>query len=91
MTGIGRVGLVALAVLMTGQRANAQSSYQTGQNTSPAYEGWEQNEDGSFNLVFGYMNRNLEQVFEIPVGADNSIEPGGQCERRLTGTRLAAE
>ncbi|HAB30219.1 MAG TPA: hypothetical protein DCE19_05820, partial [Gemmatimonadetes bacterium] len=63
MTGIVRFGLVALAVLMACPKANAQSSYQTGQNASPAYEGWEENEDGSFNMVFGYMNRNwLEEL-----------------------------
>jgi hypothetical protein len=42
----------------------------------PAFEGWERNPDGSFNMVFGYMNRNYEQQLDIPVGPDNMIEPG---------------
>ena len=62
----------------------AQQSFATGQTIAPAYEGWERNDDGSFNLVFGYMNRNWEQVFEIPVGADNSIEPGGADQGQPT-------
>ena len=31
--------------------------FASGQNIAPAYEGWETNPDGSYNLVFGYMNR----------------------------------
>ncbi len=56
MTGLVRCGLVALAVLVTCQQANAQLTYQRGQNVSPAFEGWEANDDGSFSMVFGYMN-----------------------------------
>jgi hypothetical protein len=52
-------------------------SYSTGQNVSPAYEGWEKNEDGSFNFLFGYMNRNWEEEIDVPIGTDNDIEPGG--------------
>ena len=54
----------------------AQERYDFGQSLSPAYEGWEVNEDGSFNLVFGYMNRNWTQSPHIPVGPDNYFEPG---------------
>src|SRR5438876_5510915 len=52
-------------------------SYSSGQNVSPAYEGWEQNADGSFNFLFGYMDRNWEEEIDVPVGPDNGIEPGG--------------
>ncbi len=76
MTGLVRFGLLALVVLVTCQKANAQLSYQTGQNASPAYEGWEENEDGSFNLVFGYMNRNWQEELDVPVGPENHISPG---------------
>ena len=76
MTGVLRFGLVALAFLVTCQVADAQLSYQRGQNVSPGYEGWEANEDGSFNLVFGYMNRNWLEELDVPVGADNHISPG---------------
>lgn len=51
--------------------------YASGQNIAAAYEGWEQNPDGTFNLVFGYLNRNYEEQPYIPVGPNNNIEPGG--------------
>src|SRR5262245_24609377 len=56
--------------------ARAQTRYASGQDVVPAFEGWERNPDGSFNMVFGYMNRNYEQQLDIPVGPDNMIEPG---------------
>ena len=51
------------------------------QTVSPAFEGWWENEDGSYKLFFGYMNSNWEQEFDIPVGPDNYFmlsEPGAQ-------------
>ena len=54
-----------------------QPKGRTGQSVTPAYEGWYQNPDGSFNLLFGYYNRNGTQALDIPVGPNNRIEPGG--------------
>jgi len=54
----------------------AQLSYSSGQPLSPAYEGWEKNADGSFNLVFGYMNSNWEQEIDVPIGPLNNFSPG---------------
>src|SRR5262245_59812102 len=51
--------------------------HDSGQGVSPVYEGYDLNPDGSFNMWFGYMNRNYEEFVEIPLGADNRIEPGG--------------
>ena len=74
----GWVLLLAVVVLVTVlEESSAQRSFATGQNIAPAYEGWEQNPDGSFNLVFGYMNRNWEEEIDVPIGPDNTIEPGG--------------
>jgi hypothetical protein len=56
--------------------AKAQETYSKGQNISPAYEGWEQNPDGSFSFLFGYMNRNWLEEPDVPVGVDNSFSPG---------------
>ena len=69
--------LALFGALAAAHEGRAQQSFATGQSISPAYEGWVQNEDGSFDLVFGYMNRNWEQVLDVPVGPDNAIEPGG--------------
>ena len=78
MHGTLRLVIVALAAsLLAAPPGFAQRSYATGQNIAPAYEGWERNDDGSFDLVFGYMNRNWEEVIDVPVGPGNSIEPGG--------------
>jgi len=49
----------------------------SGQGVAPVYEGFDVNPDGSFNMWFGYMNRNYEEFVEVPVGADNRFEPGG--------------
>ena len=64
--------------------AKAQETYSKGQNISPAYEGWEQNPDGSFNFLFGYMNRNWLEEPDIPVGADNSFSPGPEDQGQPT-------
>ncbi len=53
-----------------------QDTYSRGQNVSPAFEGWERNEDGSFSFLFGYMNRNWLEELDVPVGADNGFSPG---------------
>jgi hypothetical protein len=53
----------------------AQTRYASGQNVVPVFEGWEHNADGSFNLVFGYMNRNYEEQVDIPVGPNNHLDP----------------
>ena len=53
-------------------------SYLRGQNVSPAFEGWEEDPDGPFNFLFGYMNRNWEEEIDVPIGPDNTIEPGAR-------------
>ena len=69
--------LAAISLLLGGGELCAQIvRHATGQNVVPVFEGWEHNPDGSFNMVFGYMNRNYEEVLDIPVGPDNSIQPG---------------
>ena len=41
----------------------------------PFFDGWFPNEDGTYELTFGYYNVNTEEVIEIPLGRDNFIEP----------------
>jgi hypothetical protein len=66
--------LLGLAVATTGVAAQ-QLQYISGQNVAPYFEGWEQNTDGTFNMVFGYLNRNYREELNIPVGPANQIEP----------------
>jgi hypothetical protein len=69
--------VVAAAILASYQVASSQVlSYSRGQTVSPAFEGWEENPDGSFNMMFGYMNRNWEEEIDVPIGPDNNISPG---------------
>ena len=54
-----------------------QSVRERGSSVTPAFEGWYYDKDGSVRLLVGYFNRNLKQEFDIPVGPNNRIEPGG--------------
>lgn len=77
--------LVALALVLGCRWAAAQSlTYSSGQNVSPAYEGWEENADGSFNMLFGYMNRNWDEEIDVPTGPDNNISPGSADQGQPT-------
>src|SRR6185436_18900770 len=67
-----------LAVRTSGQGPGQMAGirHYSGDNVAPVYEGWEKNADGSFTLVFGYLNRNYEEEPEIPVGPNNNFSPG---------------
>jgi len=54
----------------------AKHTYQTGQHTEVAYEGWEPNEDGTITLTFGYFNHNWQEELDIPIGENNFFSPG---------------
>ena len=72
-----RTGWVVVCVLVVAGASGASAqTYHSGQNLQPVFEGWEQNPDGSFNMVFGYLNRNYEEELNIPVGPNNFLEPG---------------
>lgn len=77
-------GVVA-AVLMLGASGPAAQQaeftnnfkYNSGQGVQPVFEGWSRVPDGSFNLHFGYLNRNYVEEPSVPIGANNNIQPGG--------------
>ena len=72
------VWALALAlVVVAATNARSQMKYARGQNVAPAFEGWERNPDGTFNMVFGYLNRNYEEQVDISIGPNNTIDPGG--------------
>jgi len=72
-----RILPLVAAVLAAGSLHLAGQSYSSGQPVWPAFEGWEKNDEGSFNFVFGYMNDNWQQELDVPAGPDNALEPGG--------------
>src|SRR5215208_6564061 len=65
----------AIAVAQS-QSTELHIKFKSGQAVVPIYEGWERVPDGSFNMVFGYLNRNHVEELSVPVGAQNGFEPG---------------
>jgi len=77
--------IITLTILLTSPSVAAQRlTYSSGQNVSPAYEGWEEDVDGSRYFLFGYMNRNWEETPTVPVGPDNAMEPAGPDQGQPT-------
>src|SRR5580765_4638365 len=84
-SGFGRTYMIAIGVLLWTSASLAQqlptaipqTKFASGQNIVPYFEGWIRNADGSFDMVFGYFNRNWEEQLSIAVGPDNMVEPGG--------------
>ena len=59
-----------------------------GRVVSPVYAGWYE-ADGRRYALFGYSNRNLEEIVDIPIGPHNRVAPGpldqGQPTRFFPG------
>ena len=55
----------------------AQTPDSIDKTVAPVYEGFQRNADGSYDLLFGYFNRNWDEEIDVPVGPDNRLEPGG--------------
>ena len=70
------INAAVLIAVSLGSNVSAQERWSRGQNIQPVFEGWERNADGSFSMVFGYLNRNYEEQPVVAVGPDNSLEPG---------------
>src|SRR3954464_14627189 len=69
--------VVAAAPLFAqSQSTELHVRFNSGQAVVPIYEGWERVPDGSFNMVFGYLNRNHVQELNLAVGAQNGFDPG---------------
>jgi hypothetical protein len=74
-----RIGVLALAaapLVAQSQSTELHIKFNSGQDVVPIYEGWERVPDGSFNMVFGYLNRNHVEELALPVGSQNRFEPG---------------
>jgi hypothetical protein len=75
--------LIGTALAAIGVQPRAQQPTR-GLNIAPVYEGWEENADGSFNLIFGYFNRNWDEWIDVPVGVANSVDPSGPDQGQPT-------
>jgi len=67
----------ALTAAIGAQQLPLEPRHDAGQSVTGVFEGWYKNPDGTFNLLFGYYNRNLKEAVDLPVGVNNRIEPGG--------------
>jgi hypothetical protein len=65
----------AVALLAQTQSLEVHTRFSSGQSITPIFEGWERVPDGSFNMVFGYLNRNHVEQISLPVGPQNTFEP----------------
>ena len=63
-------------VLLLSPALGSAETYLSGAPLWAAYEGWNENPDGSTNYVFGYMNDNWEEEIRVPIGENNSFSPG---------------
>jgi hypothetical protein len=70
-----RLAGAAVVVLLATRLINGQITYTAGQNVVPVFEGWERNADGTFDMLFGYFNRNSQEIVDVPLGPDNKIDP----------------
>jgi hypothetical protein len=73
---IAALVLITAPLFAQSQSTELHIKFKSGQGVVPVYEGWERVPDGSFNMVFGYLNRNHVEELAIPVGAQNGFEPG---------------
>ena len=75
---------VLVSTSQTRGQATGEAIKETGQSVTGAFEGWYQNPDGTFSLLVGYFNRNSKEMFDIPIGPNNRIEPGGPDQGQPT-------
>ncbi len=79
-------GAAALALSLTASSSFAQlpehlrdyplsTRSSQGESVAPFFNGWIKNDDGSVTMVFGFANQNREAVVDVPLGANNFIEP----------------
>ena len=86
---LGRMLLIAISAVTVDLHAQTPGApaklptelsnirFNSGQSVVPYFEGWIRNPDGTFDMVFGYFNRNWQQELAIPAGPDNTVELGG--------------
>ena len=92
--GLGLAGLIGAAGALLHAAAqqpviHSQMRHARGQAVVPIYEGWFEDGDGVVHASYGYVNLNLDEALDVPIGAGNAIEPGpadrGQPTHFLAG------
>ena len=82
-------GFALLLVLMLPAGAATQADpfnfrFTSGQSVAPFFDGWSRNPDGTFEMHFGYINRNHVEEVHVPIGADNLLESGPEDQGQPT-------
>lgn len=70
------VMVVGLASKAGAQADPLQFMFNSGQTIQPFFEGWVRNADGTFEMHFGYLNRNYVEELHVPLGEANQMSPG---------------
>jgi hypothetical protein len=68
---------LASATLIWAAQLPLDPVHSSGQNVTPAFEGWYELPNGTFNILIGYYNRNTKEAVDIPVGPNNHVDPSG--------------
>src|SRR5262245_46908827 len=97
MRGLMLIGILAGAAasgtLVRGQQGIGQSPgglplsqtiRERGSSVTGAFEGWYYGKDGNTYALVGYFNRNTKQEFDIPIGPNNRLDPGGPDQGQPT-------
>jgi hypothetical protein len=61
--------------------------FNNGQGLQPIFEGWSKNPDGTFEMWYGYYNRNFLETLLVPVGPDNVIGLPAGPENKISLTQ----
>ena len=69
-------GILLVVFLLAFPPVVSAQTFLHGEPVYPVFEGWRPNSDGTFNMMFGYMNENWEQQPIVEVGDNNFISPG---------------
>ena len=84
------VPIVCLVVIFgASEEARGQADpqnflFNSGQTIQPIFDGWTHNSDGSFEMHFGYLNRNYVEDLHVPIGANNRISPNAPDQGQPT-------
>ena len=68
------INLLALLLALSSSMATAQILHRFGQSIQPIFEGFNKNSDGSYTMWFGYLNRNYDELPDVPIGVDNFFQ-----------------
>ena len=74
------LGLALVIGVPAGAAAQADPfnfPFTSGQTVAPFFDGWSRNPDGTYEMHFGYINRNHVEELHVPIGPGNSFETGG--------------